>query len=302
MQSSPLHCRCSALPRGLARSRSGFTLLEVLLAAALGTVLVAACFQAAHLNWKYRLASETAIEESRVRLGLLEDLTLDLRAALAPVDLRPARSAEPGGRRELLPQADFSEQFLNVEVEAPTRPLHFIGTPDALLLLREQGNPRFPSTSVDAAGIQQVVWWCRSAGAPRLPYALSGHRRLQRAPDLPRDADGLMRTVWPLHEGFPAARGAAAPQRSQVVEASINRVSFRYFDGSAWRSGWDSSAERLLPVAIEVSLTWQDAAEPPLRGVLHLPQAGERALPSPSGADSAPSIARFPGAPPLKDP
>lgn len=301
MRSFPLHRRRSALSRGLASSRRGFTLLEVLLAAALGTVLVTVCFQAAHLNWKYRLASEAAIEESRVRLGLLEDLTLDLRAALAPVDLRTARSAERGGRRELLPQTDFSEQFLNVDVETPTRPLHFIGTPDALLLLREQGNPRFPATSADAAGIQQVVWWCRSAGAPRLPYALSGHRRLQRAPDMPRDADGLMRTVWPLHEGFPAARGAALP-RSQVVEASISRVSFRYFDGQAWRSGWDSSAERLLPVAIEVSLTWQDAAEPPLRGVLHLPQAGERALPGSTGTDSTASITPLPRAAPLKDP
>jgi len=296
----------SSLPRRRSRvtrrgtPRGGFTLLEVLLAAALCTVLVTVCFQAAHLNWKYRLASETTTTESRLRLGLLEDFSMDLRAALAPVE--QGTSPVVPTAFDALPRADFTEQFLSIERDVPVRPLYFIGTPTALLLLRETGSPRFPSSTGSSGGIHHVLWWSQSTGAPRLPYALNGHQRLQRAPEAPLGAAGLMRTMWLVHEGFPSPSSAAKPSRSAAVESTVQRVTFRYFDGTSWRSDWDSSEARLLPVAVEVSLTWQDAAEPPLRSVLHLPQAGRRTVPTSTDRDLATATERRPGSPAHQNP
>jgi len=38
----------------------------------------------------------------------------------------------------------------------------------------------------------------------------------------------------------------------------IRRMRFRYYDGQAWRGDWDSTLSGRLPVAIEVSLEWQE--------------------------------------------
>lgn len=280
----PRRRRLSRRPHG---TRSGFTLLEVLLAAALCAVLVAASFEAVHLNWKYRTAGEATRLESRLRLGLVEDLAFDLRAALAPdaegLD-RAVRPAPSAGRSRV----DFSEQQLTIADDIPLRPIHFVGTPSSLLVLRGTPSPRFPAPS-RSTPVQQVVWWSGAAGAPRLPYATSGTQKRMRSPALPMTspASGLLRTAWPVGTGDarPGARiGSGDGGGTIPVESSVRSIGFRYFDGSAWRTGWNSCDDGALPRAVEVTLTLMEGDGLPLRCVVHLPQGrsvagGETALP-----------------------
>lgn len=270
-------------------TRSGFTLLEVLLAAALCAVLIGASFQAVHLTWHYRRATETGQQSSRIRFGLIEDLACDLRGTVPPhvpeepEDRVPTRS----NTRGFLPQSDFSEKMLSVDQTTLLRPTHLVGSARSLLLLRQSASPRFPGGGGGAspqAGtpLHQVLWWTVADGPPRVHWAMSGQQRRVRAPAIGRGQVGLLRTEWPFEPALAATRPAA--QLAVAVEPSISSLRFRYFDGTEWRSDWNSYDEKSLPAAVEVTLVSSDGAEPPLRSVVHLPQSRP-----PSGPSATPS-------------
>lgn len=85
----------------------------------------------------------------------------------------------------------------------------------------------------------------------------------------------------PLESDLPSGPGP-----SMSLEQSVDYVpevasfSLRYFDGTAWRSNWDSRAEGRLPVAVE--LRFQLQSELPAA----TPDGVTPAIDAPSGADS----------------
>ena len=65
--------------------RSGFTLMELLLALVLTGMIMTAAFGAVQLSWKYRSAGDAQVEQSQTVRGVLQDITLDLRSTAIPV-------------------------------------------------------------------------------------------------------------------------------------------------------------------------------------------------------------------------
>jgi hypothetical protein len=265
--------RSLLLPQARRRARaSGFTLLEVVLASALCAVLVTAAFQAAHLNWRYRLAGEEAIRESRIEFGILEDLTLDLRGAVPPPTPR-AITTSSGSAGSLDENGAHHEQFLDLQKEPRIQHTHFYGTRDAILFLRTTPNPRFPDSSGNVA-VGQVVWGSSSASGSRLLWGMSGHqpryRRMEAQPG------GLLRSTWSIQPKQPAQ------QDSTVIDEAVRTAAFRYFDGMSWQTDWNSHAAGRLPCAVEITIRRSGDSDTTQTCVIHLPQAGDPAPGAPA--------------------
>ncbi|WP_437231190.1 prepilin-type N-terminal cleavage/methylation domain-containing protein [Planctomicrobium sp. SH661] len=254
------------------RGRSGMTLIEVILASALGAVVMAGLFQAIHLNWKYRISSERSNSESRKALSLIEDLTLDLRATLPPATQESASGTTASAA---LPQTDFSERFLAVEMSAPVEYLNFVGNSEAMLLLRTASNPRFNEADGEYSVLEQVAWWVPGHRAPRLPYATSGTQLRHRQFQAPQNVAGLCRASYSLQH---FSKGGSGQERETLSVAlrSISQIQFRYFDGKKWIDHWNSEKMGRIPVAVKFTARDVDSACPVTKSVVFLPQSFDR--------------------------
>jgi hypothetical protein len=50
----------------------------------------------------------------------------------------------------------------------------------------------------------------------------------------------------------------ALPEPVEIVGANVVGIMFRFFDGTAWQTSWDSTQTSTLPQAIEVSVAIRD--------------------------------------------
>lgn len=68
-------------------------------------------------------------------------------------------------------------------------------------------------------------------------------------------AMGLYRQSWDKAVGdLNASAGISAGAAAQLLADEVAAVEFRYFDGTTWQTGWDSSGGT-LPTAVEVAIT-----------------------------------------------
>lgn len=258
--------------------RLGLTLLETLITLALTGFILAGISGAVRQFWRYRNAAQTNSLLAETLRGIGEDLAVDLRSARQPLERREApdainRTALPlteGDGAEIRERVlDLSESRLNLERAVGSHPVSLVGDRDWLALLLRGESFRFPDVAESESGLSHIVWWdgrpIRPAlslnGARQVPVELGGDS-IQR---------GLYRASVPFHPF--TNPGASEGVRVHQVAMGIERLSFRYFDGSSWTSRWNSEERQRLPVAVECEFAiGGDAAAETL--VIRLPAGG----------------------------
>jgi prepilin-type N-terminal cleavage/methylation domain-containing protein len=231
--------------------RRGFTLVEMLVATALCSVLLAALWGLYSTYADLFERGQMRVERSQLCRALMQQLADDLRCAI----------------QDPLPGRDAAELR-----GAPLRRFSFSGSANELRvdILQVGWRPRGASAATDATGPT-----AEPAG-PRVPelrtvhYAFAGPSGTESPP--PGHA-GLVRrefdfeTPLPVavagdpeaslpRAGNPAEDPAEDPHTTWVPE--VVAVGFRYFDGKGWTSGWNSIQRKSLPVAVEVTLRLTD--------------------------------------------
>ena len=290
----------------------GFTLIELLLALALCGIVLSAAFGAVHLSWKYRTAGETQVVQAMLMRGVVQDITLDLRAAVVPptAERFPSVQTQPAGLTDEVARAlaelggqetvnengltDSRQPVLDVASVDRLKPVHFYGAESCFVMLSNCRNSRFFATSNSrrttstSAGnrMSHVVWWWNSGAATRVPFSVRNDQLEFRTLIGSADDRGLVR----VRLGFDA-RGAHAGSVGRPgpvtvahgdwtrINDEVRRVSFRYSDGRQWRASWNSHLSRRLPTAVELTLEIGPGADKQ-RMVIRLPQAvaGSRPL------------------------
>ena len=280
-----------SFPAGRNCSRSAFTLIEMLVALALSTVVISAVYGAIHLQWKVRTASEDQVQTARRVHGVVQDLTFDLRTCRRPDDTSENEASNPDDSaflQESLLQSgpDIRERVLQLEaVLEQVQLIDFVGLPDALLLTTAQKSPRFPESQ--SVGTRQVVWLVNAGRDVRLLFGTSETHRYQfelRAAGRPL---GLTRIEIPSPKREPKRLHDVTNTNASwmLIDESVVSFRLRFFDGRQWQSSWDSSESGCLPQAIEVALTHASPRTDAERGitpeqaevsrvVIRVPQAG----------------------------
>lgn len=254
-------------PAANASHRTGFTLIEVLAVLAISGMIVIAAFGAIHTQTRLQTTGQSQVERSLIRRGVFDDLSSDLRAVVRPT-LEASPPPKTGPQRETLwqgatplPTTDFSERVLEFSPRSSSTVVGFYGDADRLVIELSAPSSRFPAETSSTAGStlpsgsQQILWYCHSGRALRVPT--SRHRdSLQytavNAAEWPR---GLTRITFPALSALTAK--TLTPQTAvwDSIDTEIETIGFRYFDGHTWHSSWDGHARKELPHAVEVQLT-----------------------------------------------
>ena len=250
-------------PTHPARRRSGFTLLELLLASLIALLLLAALYTAMNMTLTQTQASRDAVEVDNRSRGVFNRLAIDLSATLGPLPPKSGGNSAVGG-------SSGSSMSTGTSTSSPasTTP----PTPDPTAAPTPDPTTTADPTSTGAPMTPQAADIAFQGGVigqsdrltvfiSRLPGSLANGGELlnpsdpnaQSPSDLWRitywvgQSGGLCRQErpWVTADGV---RDSADPdltdETGDTIVEEVSAVSFEYFDGQGqtWMTSWDGTA------------------------------------------------------------
>ncbi len=252
------------------RHRRGYTLVEMLLATALCSVLLSALWMLMSTYGELFDKGQQQVERTQLCRALLEQMADDLRSAIQ--DPLPGTADETAGAA---PRRRFG-------LAGTARELRF----DVLQLTPTQGNPipvgRTAGRSVEAQAARvpelRTVHYTFFAPDPGDELSEPGPQGLVRTEldfETPIDSAAAGLAEAPPREVPSAASAVSAerPGEDPEADADDTRLSvpevvalqFRYFDGRGWTDGWNSLERKSLPAAVEIQLQIASVPSTPAR-------------------------------------
>jgi len=258
-------------------SRNGFTLLEVLLALLLTSLLTVMLATAIDIHLRVVDLGRIDVEEAQLARALLHRIADDLRSAVQynPLDTsesaagllpEPAASGDvseaptgPPGPEATEPDEPATDMTNDLAASSvpPSVPglygnqyelqvdvSHLPGLDQYESLLEAAGD----SSLVDrVSDVKTVAYYVIDPQQSGLIYTQAGTQ----------DCGGLVRreldravTAWAAEQG----QLVYTDQDQQPIAPEVTEIEFRYFDGSELVDEWDSVARGGLPVAVEIAI------------------------------------------------
>ncbi|MCX5662296.1 MAG: prepilin-type N-terminal cleavage/methylation domain-containing protein [Planctomycetota bacterium] len=231
------------MPRPRPR-QSGFTLLEVLVAAAIVALLAASLGAAMHIAFRARRSATEGLDTARAARLAMEAVGRDLRTAARPTGILQGPFIATDATLEAGRSGD---SVLFSCAAGPLRPAAGVGdiVQVTLMLVRAselQTAPAGATSSGSASGNNGSNGTAASGrdatGAVLPPAAVAG------------DSYVLVR-----RENRRQLATVADTPYDQVICRGVRSFNLRYYDGTNWGDVWDSTAQvNVLPLAVEVTL------------------------------------------------
>lgn len=237
-------------------ARPAFTLLEVLLAAAIGVLLMSALYVAVEVQLRRAQDARDIVEQSTLARALLHRMAADVRPTLAPpLPLTTSSSSSPaatpaaGGTGTTTPAAGGTTTGGATGTTSPTPPAASSTTPTPTpttqtgvqINLGVQGDANRLVVTGSMVPREWSMTLEEGVTAPlndqhRVVYALIGDGEMPLG--LARQ---VVRVLTSEDESNALLPDVAEPQRYLIAE-EVKGLTFRYFDGSSWVDSWDSTA------------------------------------------------------------
>ena len=243
-------------------SRAGYTLLEMVLALGLGTILLTAVYAALDMHWRYSVTGEVEMERSQLARSILEMMARDLKSTIFQVEQETEDTST-----ELSDSAD-SETAMTIEViseedEESAGSPGLVGDEQTLMITVSRPQREIGTITEEAQTIssdyRSIAYFLAGSGSGLLAEMM--------AEEWTDATDGEME--WPALARLEGDRlqMMQADQlgdlntlsgQTKILAAEINRLEFRYFDGEEWQSSWDSAEMNALPWAVEIVIGFRD--------------------------------------------
>lgn len=249
------------------KGRKAFTLLEVLLSAAIGVLLMAALYVAMNVQLDHAQAGREAVEQSLLVRALLRRMSNDIAPSLAadpPANYSSGRGSSGGGGASSAGGSSSATTASGAtttpatgsgtsttpssgSTSSSTVPvLNLQGESERLILWVSRISPDLSplaASSTVTSDLHRVTYWL--AGGDSAPLGLARQEVKQATSD-----DALI-TVPP---NIP-------DEATFVIAEEVQSVMFRFFDGSAWQDSWDGTQVTATngtpigpPQAVEITL------------------------------------------------
>lgn len=272
--------------------RRGFTLLELMLALGLTTVILLAISMAVDLHLRSYDGRRKQLEESQLARAVLKIIADDIRntvleyeqdvsgleAMIASAaegalgDIASDAGVEVGGGTapldsDLAAEASTASQDLASAVTVPAKPgiygnqyqlqLDISRLPrfDEYQSMLAASNATLGITDIPS-DIKTVTYYVLNSSAPTTATGLTAtNQDILTSTDPDVVQRGLVRRQLDRAVSqYALANGllAATDSVGEVVAAEVASIEFQYFDGIEWRYEWDTEVEGSLPVAIQI--------------------------------------------------
>ena len=243
--------------------RSGFTLLEVLLALALGVLLLSAVYSAIELHWKTADTGQIDMQRSQVARALLNQMAIDIRSVIFT---EPDEYATNDDEDEDSETEGDSEDETVVEVIDPTvayteSSVGVFG--DSQTLVLHISKPIKDASYEAGSDLRSVSYFLAGSGSGTL-QELASIKAVEDDED--SSGTGLARMEGDrLSMQFSDAEGdvESMVEQTQLLAEEVAGLSFEYFDGFDWLDAWDSLEMAALPTAIRVTIEFHPVENEP---------------------------------------
>lgn len=249
------------------RSRSAFTLLELLLAVGLTSILMVSLFSALSISFDLQLDSHEEITRQQIARSLLRQMTRDIQSVVFVKKTLMDEEEEEEKKSEtaVLDGNSYGESAVDPEtvMTAYTNGLVGNATDLQLFVSRPDRNLSYVIAQDLKSGTERtsdlliIRYLIADQGAGGLASAIAD----REAPESQSGPVGLVRMSGDLF-GLSAAveTDEEYPQlaASKLQAKEVSGIQFRYFDGINWQEQWDSTALNELPKAVEIVLTLRD--------------------------------------------
>lgn len=245
--------------------RSGFTLLELLLASGIAMLLMAGLYVAMDVNLNYAAAGREVVDESQLARSLMNRIASDVAGALTPIaavkspTTTSSTSTSATTPATGTPTTGAATDDTSTPSLTTVQPMNkgVVGD-NTLLTLYVSRVPKWPlymnASSTDpnsgASDLHRISYWLSAVGDGGL-----ARQDIDRITSDDVDAQ--------LPPGL-------ANEDQLIVAPEVVGLGFRYFDGTAWQDAWDGSiigddgATPLGPPrAIEIRLDIRKPGAPP---------------------------------------
>jgi prepilin-type N-terminal cleavage/methylation domain-containing protein len=251
-------------PKRIAKgARQAFTLLEVLLASAIGVLLMAALYVAMDVQLRHAQAGRDLVEQSLLVRALLARMANDIRPSLGPA-LPPSSSSSS------MPAAGGSSATAGAASTTAGASSNTSASTTSSTSATSSNNTPSIVLGVQGDSSQLILWVSRvpldlnlaatsQSGQPissdlrRISYWLAGGNSslgLARQEVKLATSDDALVTMPP----------DIPDEASLVIAEEVKSLQFRYFDGTSWQDSWDATSAGPTgaplgpPLAIEITL------------------------------------------------
>lgn len=217
---------------GQGSRRAGFTLLELLVAMTITAIIAASLYSSLRIGFRAEAAAEAAVEPVRtaeLAMGLLRP---DLESAVTPSGELQGAFTGTDGTDGAFPADSLSFYTLGDPLEPPAG-------------IQIAAGPAIGS----GTGLSGIAGGASHAPANLLP-GTGEVRMVTLGVRTAATGNVLVRAVTTnlLAETI-------EPPPEEVVCRGVRSFNLRYFDGSGWQDGWDSTTvENATPTAVEVTI------------------------------------------------
>ncbi len=250
--------------------RRAFTLLEVMLSLTLATILLGAIYAAMSQSWRQTASGREEMARSQVARALLKRIAQDVRAVMfVPPPPSDGETDDATGTT--------STSTSGTSTGSTSSTTSGTGTTTDTSTETTETTPSAKSIGIRGTATRIELHISRARRDLNFAANVDGNTLTTRTSDLQAvtytlglsggsTATGLIRSegdrliVQAIEE---KGGDALTASRSQSLAPEVAALAFRYFDGTAWYTVWDSLENGYLPRAVEVSIGF---APPATRG------------------------------------
>ena len=244
---------------GLKHSRPGYTLLEVLVASAVGVLLMGALYMAISVQLRHAQIGRELVEQSLLARTLLARIDNDIRSSLGPpAPAKSSSSSSAGGSSAAGGSASGSSGTAGAAGSGSSTGASSTGSGTS--------SGSNPSTTTGTGAVQFNLW-VQGGTDTLMLYVSRVPRELNPIPgsdnnDVQPLVSDLRRvSYWLAGGGSGNPLGLArqevtmvtsdqamadvppgiANEESMVIAEEVKSLTFSYFDGSSWQDTWDGT-------------------------------------------------------------
>lgn len=252
-------------PSPVSNPRSGFTLVELLIAMALTLTLMGMLYTAMDLHYRFSTMGQIEVERSQIARSLLTEMAADIRSAVYRPEEIPDEEPSEDETEEEVVEVEAEIIYTSPDLAFAGGSLGLFGDNESIVI--HVNRPRRISSSTEAGigapigNLQTVSYFLLGGeGSMAATYGdlIEPGSTFASSRD---DATGVARMIGsPLSLSLMEDPSDAATMTAEarLIAREIESLQFEYHDGYEWLPEWDSQAEGRLPNAVGIKIQFRD--------------------------------------------